>query len=107
LLADSERSLAERERAVQGLDAGIAARLEELEARERRVRKGEERQRATAERLERHSADLTEREQALARLGQSLLSRRDGDGTPVEEATESTFVEGLDALRASTRVNAP
>jgi alkylhydroperoxidase family enzyme len=71
--------------------------------REKRVRKDEERQQAAAERLERHSADLAEREQALARLGQSLLSRRNGDAIPVDEPATATFAEGFDALSAASR----
>jgi hypothetical protein len=68
----------------------------------------EERQKATAERLERHAADVAEREQALARLGQTLLSRRGEDGVVVvPEAPAASFEEGLSALGAAARSKPP
>ena len=105
LAADSDRSLSEREDLVSNRDAELTRRLDELATREKRVRRDEERQQTATERLERHSADLAEREQALARLGQSLLSRRDGEQAPLQQeaARDAPFVEGFDALNAAAR----
>ena len=64
----------------------------------RKLRREGERQTKTAERLDRHAADLVERERALARLGQSL-ARRDGDNGPEPKPEpEIAFSEGIEAL---------
>ena len=66
------------------------------------MRREGERQAKTAERLDRHSADLVERERALTRLGQSLLARRDGDHAAVPKPeVEIAFAEGIEALGAA------
>ena len=76
----------------------------ELEAQERKLRREGERQAETSKRLDRHASDLAERERALARLGQTLLDRRDGEH--VSEQTqdlEIAFAEGIEALSAASR----
>ena len=95
--------IGEREDLVSTQETELTAKLEDLAARVESLRKDEQRQAAATERLERHSADLAEREQALARLGQSLLSRRNGETVHVEETAPATFAEGLDALSAASR----
>jgi Skp family chaperone for outer membrane proteins len=86
-----------RERAVETSE-------EELAAKERKLRREGERQTKTAERLDRHAADLVERERALARLGQSLLARRDGDhGSEPKPEPEIAFTEGIEALGAAAK----
>src|SRR5919108_701036 len=102
---ERESSIAEREEGLATSVSELAARLAELEAREKRVARDEERQRVAAERLERHAADVAVREQALARLGQSLLARRDGERREVPEPPPAAvaFEEGLGALSAAAR----
>jgi hypothetical protein len=86
-------------------ERAATAKEEELESRERKLTREAERQRKTAERLDRHAADLAERERALARLGQSLLARRDGEvkTEPPPEPVDLAFTKGLEALSAAAR----
>ena len=76
----------------------------ELTAKERKLKREGERQEQTAARLDRHAADLAERERALARLGQSLLERRgDGASKKVADEVEIAFSEGFEALGAASK----
>jgi len=82
----------------------VSAREDELETRELKLRRVTERQKDAADRLERQAADLAERERALARLGQTLLARRDGDAPPeARTETEIPFSQGLEALSDAAR----
>ena len=85
---------------------------EELAARERKLAREAERQAKTTKRLEHHAQDLAERERALARLGQSLLARRDGEpmtepAAPKPTPAEVHFSEGLEALKAASKAIRP
>ncbi|HEX2435006.1 MAG TPA: hypothetical protein VHI55_13750, partial [Gaiellaceae bacterium] len=90
-------SLEPRERATTEKEA-------ELEAHERKLRREAERQAETSKRLDRHASDLAERERALARLGQTLMARRDGEhaSEPAKDV-EIAFSEGIEALSAAAR----
>ncbi|HXV03071.1 MAG TPA: hypothetical protein VFP24_05820, partial [Gaiellaceae bacterium] len=92
------------------LEATLASRTDELDRREKKQKREAERQEQTAERLDRHAEDLTERERALARLGQSLLSRRSENGAAEPEPQpvahkprESSFSDGIAALSAAAK----
>ena len=107
-IAQREEELGTREAAVAELEPreqAVTAKEEELDTRERRLKREAERQQQVAERLDRHAADLAERERALARLGQSLLERRgsgDAASTAVDDV-EIAFSEGFAALSAAAK----
>jgi chromosome segregation ATPase len=103
-----EQELHAREAEVADLEPRehtVAVKADELAAWERKLTREAERQRKTADRLDRHGVDLAERERALARLGQSLLSRRDGETAPEPRPAPKSvaFTEGLEALRAAAK----